>query len=180
MQLQLSMGNNTRARRLLFWSWNAFVVVSLAIACGRSQSGTQNQPGPIPEGPQKKITLALFGAPWCAECKQDLPLLQQEYDKLSDAEKAEIRIRLFVTTAGNPAVPPTQQVADQYRAALGLSMEASPDEWRWKSFREWVGGTLALPGAAVLDADGNVLKSFRAGATFIPSEIVGSAAAALK
>jgi thiol-disulfide isomerase/thioredoxin len=169
-------------QHLWFWCWNAFVVVSLALlACGRSQNGSQNQPGKVPEGPQKKITLALFGAPWCAECKQDLPLIQQEYDRLSEEEKAEIRIRLFVTTSGNPAVPPTQQVADQYRAVLGLSMEAGPDEWRWKSFREWVGGTLALPGAAVLDADGTVLKSFRAGSTtFIPSEIVGFAAAARK
>lgn len=177
------MGRNRlgNTRRVLFWSWNAIVVIGLAIACGRSPSGNQNQPGKLPEGPPKKVTLALFGAPWCAECKQDLPKIQDEYNKLTEEERAEIGIRLYVTTSGNPAVPPTQEVADQYRTALGLSMDASPDEWRWKNFREWVGGTLALPGAAVLDANGAVLKSFRAGGTtFIPSEIVGFSAAALK
>jgi thiol-disulfide isomerase/thioredoxin len=122
---------------------------------------------------RKKVTLALFGAPWCSECKTDMPAIQAELDKLKASQRAFIDTVLYVTTSGNPSVPPTQEGAEQYRETVHIKGRALADEWRWKNFRQWVGGALVLPGAAVLDEQGNVLKAFRAGpTTFIPTEIV--------
>jgi thiol-disulfide isomerase/thioredoxin len=124
----------------------------------------------------KSVTLALFGAPWCSECKTEMPAIQAQMNKLKNSQRAFIDVVLYVTTSGNPAVPPTQEVADQYKEIVHLHGKAYPDEWRWKNFRNWVGGGFVLPGAAVLDAQGNVLKAFRAGpSSFVPSEIVAFA-----
>jgi hypothetical protein len=73
-------------------------------------------------------------------------------------------------------VAPTPEVAEQYRQALHLEAKSVADEWRWKTFRKFVGGSLVLPGAAILDSTGHVVRSFRAGrTTFVPSEIVADA-----
>ncbi len=130
--------------------------------------------GALPRGNQ--VTLALFGAPWCSECKTEMPAIQAELDKLSRTQASFVDVVLYVTTSGNPSVPPTQEVADQYRSVLHIKAKALPDEWRWKNFRRMVGGSFVLPGAALLDSSGNVVRAFRAGPTdFVPSEIVSSA-----
>lgn len=121
----------------------------------------------------KPVTLALFGAPWCSECKTDMPAIQAKLDALSNTRRAYIEVLMYVTTSGNPAVPPTEEVAEQYMHAVHVKGKPIADEWRWKNFRKLVGGNLALPGAAVLSADGTVLRSFRAGpTTFVPGDIV--------
>ncbi len=125
---------------------------------------------------KKTVTLALFGAPWCSECKTEMPAIQAEIDRLKASQRAFIDTVLYVTTSGNPSVPPTQEGAEQYREIVHIKGRALADEWRWKNFRQWVGGGFVLPGAAILDAQGNVIKAYRAGpTTFIPSEIVAHA-----
>jgi thiol-disulfide isomerase/thioredoxin len=182
MGMERSLISLSLRRKLALWTWNALVLAGLLVlACGKQPSGVQNQPGTTPTIEGKQVTVAVFGAPWCTECKQDLPLIQNEYDRLSPEQKAAIGLQLYVTTAGNPAVAPTQEIAEQYRAALGITMPAVADEWRWKNFRKLVGGDIVLPGAAVLDSTGAVLKSFRAGpTTFVPSEIMAFAVQNLK
>lgn len=121
----------------------------------------------------KSVKLALFGAPWCSECKTEMPAIQERLDRLSRTQLAYIDVTLYVTTAANPSVPPTQEIADSYLETVHVKGKALPDEWRWKNFKAWVGGSFALPGAAVLDAQGHVLKAWRAGpTTFVPGEIV--------
>lgn len=167
-------------KTVYLYTWNAFVITCLIVlACGKEQK-PDPLIGPAPGG-EKKVTLAIFGAPWCTECKTDLPAIQTAVDGLSEDQKKNLDVRLYVTTSGNPAVPPTNEVAQQYKEALNLKMESAPDEWRWKKFKTLVGGELVLPGAAVLDAEGKVLKSFRAGATsFVPAEIVAFAVQSTK
>lgn len=128
----------------------------------------------IPQGNQ--VTLALFGAPWCSECKTDMPAIQAELDKLTKLQRAFIDVVLYVTTSGNPSVAATPEVAEQYMHAVHIKGKALADEWRWKNFRKMVGGAFLLPGAAVLNSSGEVLRSYRAGpTTFVPSEIVANA-----
>ncbi|MBY0371468.1 hypothetical protein K2X33_12325 [bacterium] len=122
---------------------------------------------------RNRITVILFGAPWCSECKQDLPAIEQEIAKRSPRQRAGLRTMLYVTTATSPAAAPTEAVALEYRNALRLDATAFADPWRWKNFKKYVGGDLVLPGAAVLDPSGNILHSYRAGATnFVPAEII--------
>lgn len=169
----MGLGRRRKSLKTVYlYTWNAFVITCLIVlACGKEQK-PDPLIGPVPSG-DKKVTLALFGAPWCTACKEDLPALQSAIDAMTPEQRKNLDVRLYVTTSGNPAVPPTNEVAQQYKESLNLTMESAPDEWRWKKFKAWVGGELVLPGAAVLDADGNVLKSYRAGATtFLPTEII--------
>ncbi len=172
----MGSGRRVTSRKTVFlYTWNAFVITCLIVlACGK-----QNKPdpfvGPAPGGGDKKVTLALFGAPWCTECKKDLPSIQAAVDGLTEDQKKNLTVRLYVTTAGNPARPPTEEVAQKYKESLKLKFETVPDV-RWEKFNQWVKGDQFLPAAAVLDANGNVLKAFRSGATtFSPEEVLGFA-----
>lgn len=152
------------------WAWNAFIIVGLIVlACGKEkvlQRGT----------PNKAVTLMLFGAPWCQECKSDFPAMEKEFQALSAAHKDFLSMRLYVVTGPQATDRPTQQIADDYKAGLKLSAQSLPDEWRCKNYRTYVGNGCAIPAAAVVDANGKVIRSFRPGATFIPRDIVTLAA----
>jgi thiol-disulfide isomerase/thioredoxin len=168
-------------RAVCLWTWNAFVIAGLLLlACGRYPLGNPAplQGGIPPSG--KKLTLALFGAPWSADAQSLLPAVQAELNKLPEADRVALDVVLYVTSAANPALPATQALADQYLAAVGVQGRAVPDEWKHGNFKKWVGGSVNLPAAAVVDLEGNVVRSFLAGATtFIPGEIAAAAQSAL-
>lgn len=122
---------------------------------------------------RNRITLMLFGAPWCTACKQDLPAIEKAIGELPARQRVGLRTQLYVTTDVSPSAPATQKVAEAYRNALHLEAPAFADAWRWKGFKKYVGGDLVLPGAAVLDPSNNILRAYRAGGTtFVPAEIV--------
>ncbi len=158
----------------LRWVWNALVLLGLVVlSCGRYPLGSRTPYQiPAPSKEPKKLTLALFGAPWSADSQSLLPEVQLGLGLLSEKQQSALDTVLYVPTAANRAVPPTQEAADQFLVQLGLRAKAVPDEWQWKTFKKWIGGNLDLPAAAIVDLDGNVLKVFRAGDTsFVPFEI---------
>ncbi len=164
---------------------NSVFVFSFALlisSCGGENVGAGSSPSTPPENPpvEAKATLALFGAPHCSNCKESFPQIQALLDQMP-ADRAKSLYVVMYVTESKPNERPTPEVAESYRAYLQLKAPAFVDEWRWKKFREYVGGSLQLPGAAILDANGKVLHSFRAGSTtFIPSEIVKAAEEASK
>lgn len=127
---------------------------------------------PIEQAPEPekgvKVILPLFGASWCTWCKVRFPEIQSELDKLSKSDRSLIELRLY-------CVDETQNQCDIYRDKLKLSAEAFPDP-QWKLFGLWVDGNRnarAIPAAAILNADSTkVLKSFKAGNSFISKEVV--------
>jgi thiol-disulfide isomerase/thioredoxin len=174
-----------------FWGCRFFLftfvfLIAWSTGCGKENpyrySGLQNptnQQNPVGQAPA--VTLALFGAPWCSNCKVEFPQIQNLISQLAEPKFKRLALVLYVTTGATAQEQPTDDIAQRYKAVLNLSGTALADEWRWKKFRQYVGGGLVLPGAAVLDANGNVIKAFRAGAgTFIPSEIVKTAEEAIE
>src|SRR4051812_33252923 len=168
-------------KKVLLWGWNVFVIVALiVIACDRHSLKTPDL-GLNAAGlaDSKKLTLALFGAPSSADSQNLLPALQIELDKLALNDRSSLDQVLYVTTSGNPNTPPTEELAEQYRLALGMRGKAEADA-HWKTFKSLVGGSLSLPAAALVDLDGTVFKIFRAGpTTFVPTEITTASQKAL-
>lgn len=173
-------GLSTQAQAL-FLSLFAFAVLS---SCGRTESPTpanvqqgggsgqteQGEKEP-PPGVAPQFSLNLFGADWCTNCKSQFPEIQRLINALPAEKKAGFKLVLYAVESAD-SVAATEESAANYRDLLKLNATAIPDPWRWKTFRKWVGGT-QLPGAAVTDVNGKVLRSFRAGATtFVPAEIV--------
>lgn len=146
----------------------------LLVSCGRYQptETPEIEDCPIPVDVSKKVIVAVFGAPWCSACKNQIPELDKALLKLG-AINEKIEFRFYVTTGTNSAVAPTQDIADRYRDSLHISASSNIDPWKWKYFRAWVGGELLLPGAAILSHDQKVIKQFRGG--FNPSEVAFAA-----
>lgn len=165
----------------LFFVLSISCLASSLTGCGkrpvRAPGTPLSQPDPIENADVETVaTLVLFGAPWCANCKNEFPQIQSLIDQLPRERAEKLGFVLYVTTGATAQDQPSDEIANKYKEVLALKAKAFPDEWRWKAFRKYVGGNLVLPGAAILDANGNVLKSFRAGAaTFVPSEIVKAA-----
>jgi len=154
--------------KLLNKTMKKFLFALLLIAgCGSDQASS-----PQPSIGQK-TTLALFGAPWCGECKHKLPQVNQLIQNESNEFRNAVSIYVYVPTGAGISEKPTQQTADKYKEQLGLSGEAKVDPWMWTNFKKWVGNRLELPAAVVLSEDGRVIRAFKAGNTsFLPEEIV--------
>jgi thiol-disulfide isomerase/thioredoxin len=153
--------------KLKFLILTILFVIPLA-ACGKavvpSPEEGPNSPPPDPEVGVKAV-VPLFGAPWCGVCKKRLPEIQEEYEKLSASQKSRVELRLYCPDE-------SQESCEKYAKALHLNIEAFADP-RWKFFKKWVSKSLAIPGAAVLNADSSkVLKSFPPGNMFLPKDIV--------
>lgn len=158
----------------------------VVVACGRAGSADSVPPtvapAPIPAPvkpdepkPQKKVVLALWGAPWCHACHSLLPQVQEQLSKLSATTRAAIDFRLYVPTGLRPDSKPEDKVSIAYRDSLKLDAVAYSDP-RWAWFRKCVGNEMAIPGGALLAADGvTVLRRFYPG-QLVPSEAVWYAA----
>lgn len=161
------------------------VFALIAFGCGRYEPAPDpyvpvpTPPGPCP-APTQKVIVAVFGAPWCSACKTQIPKLDGALKKLPADVLARVEFRFYVTTGSNSAVAPTQAEATAYRNSLHLSAQAMIDPWRWTNFKKWVGGALAIPGAAVLSGDEKLIRSFRGGVSFDISDIVETARKSLK
>lgn len=154
------------------------------MSCGKppKRGGEPVQPTPPPTEPTDpsvptpggiKLTLRLFGAPWCTNCKSDFPKINEALRNELTGANASVRGELYVETGETPSKPPTEDIAKSYRDFLKLEAVAYADDWPWKKFREQVQPDRKLPGAVVMDKDGNVLKVFIPGpTTFVAEEIV--------
>lgn len=131
-------------------------------------------PVPVPIPGAKKI-IAVFGAPWCGACKTLLPELERELQGLPKTKRDEIDFRLYITTGATSSAKPTQDVAERYRDALGLSATAYIDPWYWTNYKAWVSKSLAIPAGVLQDEAGKVLRVYNAGNSFSPAKIVEDA-----
>ena len=164
-------------------SLSIFTFAIVLASCGSDKVGSGANPSAPPNTnppAETKATLALFGAPHCGSCKESFPKIQALLDAVP-ADRAKSLYVIMYVTESEPDKPASQEIADSYKEFLHFKGTAVVDQWRWKKFREYIRGALQLPGAAILDANGKVLQSFRAGSTtFIPSEIVKAAEEAAK
>lgn len=121
-----------------------------------------------------KVIMALWGAPWCHFCHENLPKVQAEWAKLSADQKEKIEFRVYVPTGYSQASKPTQAITDNYVASLRLTAHAVNDAG-WKAFRSYVGNRLMIPAGSVIDATtGEVLRRYPGG-TLDPIGIVNFA-----
>src|SRR3954470_24019700 len=98
----MCMGWGSTRKIVYRYSWNVFVIKCLiALACGKEKGPREPQIGTRP------VTLALWGAAWCSECKSDFPAIQAKLNELSEAQRKLISVDLYVPTAANPARPAT-------------------------------------------------------------------------
>jgi len=150
-----------------------FIVLSLG-SCGKAPStGGEPATPPGPGAAGDKVTLRLFGAPWCTECKHDFPILRDAL--ASEFAKADSQIygELYVPTGNDSLEPPSQVQTDAYRDFLKLPFTAINDPWKWQTFKAQVQDKRELPAAVIMDKNGVVLKVFKPGkTTFVVSEIV--------
>lgn len=157
------------------------VVVSVFLgSCGK---GPKVVTPPLLNG--KSVTLAVFGAEWCGECKADLPILQKKLsERLGAAGIERVKLELWVPTGKTPGTPPSQENADGYLSFLKLNGTARIDgdptkrPPRWPKFVELFPGiSKALPAAVILLSDNSVAKKFAPGSdTFQTDDIVASVA----
>jgi len=129
----------------------AFMV--FAISCDRTNQAveTTKQSGPG-EGGYTPAKLLLFGAPWCGECKKELPEVNQLLKEHSAAFREALTIQVLVTTGAERTDMPTQEIADELIQSLGLAgMEALPDP-KWEVFKKYLGRRLVgrLPAAVII------------------------------
>ncbi len=145
--------------------------VLLVSGCGHEQNrGTNKNPPPIlPEG--NKVTLMLFGAPWCKNCSAKIPVIDSILRSQPPGVRKNLEILFYVTTDSN-GEEATQEIADRYREHLGLQAKAYADPWRWTTFRKHISRKELLPGAAVFNAKGEKIKVYNSCDTcFVPEEI---------
>lgn len=153
----------------------------LVVSCGRDP-GTK-----IPPVSGETVTLAVFGAEWCGECKADLPLLQGSLKARLGEAFSRVKMELWVPTGKTPSTPPSAEGAESYRQLVGLEgksfIDGSPTQKppRWPKFVELFPSVQrALPAAVLYRADGTVYKKFAPGAdSFHPADIVATVAEAL-
>lgn len=160
------------------------IVAMLALSCGQTAQPIVSTPPdvmpapvpapenpPTPEPEKKKVILAVWGAPWCSVCKHVLPDVERELDALDKQTRDAIDFRLYVPTGNASNSQPTDAVALQYKAQLGLSAVAYVDPWRWKLFKHWIGTSNAIPAGALIDVDGKLIRRFAPG-SLDPVDIV--------
>jgi hypothetical protein len=118
--------------------------------------------------------MALWGAPWCHFCHENLPKVQAEWNRLSADQKEQIEFRVYVPTGRTQTSKPTQASTDAYVASLGLTANAVSDAG-WMAFRSYVGNRFVIPAGSVIDArTGEVLRRYPGG-TLDPIGIVNFA-----
>lgn len=141
--------------------------------------GGPSKPKAVPQISSNTVTVALFGAPWCSNCKTSFPQIQQEINALTPDKQSRVTLFLYVPT-GRQATDdkPTDAGAEEYRQALGLNGKSKADP-KWKVFRRLVGDEQALPAAAILNEQGEVIKKYRGGDGFVSKDIVSFAASVL-
>lgn len=145
-------------------------------ACGGPDGKKNTQSDPIEGQGEARAQLLLFGAPWCTNCKHDFPIVRDRLNQAPAEKRLHLAVKMYVVTGAKVTDRPTAAVANAYRDFFGLSAEAIADPWRWTNFRKYVSDQMDLPGAAILDAESKLLRSFPAGpATFVPQEIVDAA-----
>jgi thiol-disulfide isomerase/thioredoxin len=133
----------------------ATVSMLLIAACGKD-----SKPSP-PTPVTGTVTLVLFGAPWCKECREELPAIDKFYRSFD--KKSRVSNVLYVTSGDNSLQKPDQSIADKYKDSLGLSFTAQPDPWKWTNYRKYFPEGYRLPTAVLLSADGTVLRAFAPG-----------------
>lgn len=158
-----------------------FALLFVLAGCGAETAPT-NDPvvDPGPTDPDAQVRLVLFGAAWCANCSRDIPVIQSTLKGDLASSFGKVQMELWVPTGATPAKRPNDAVTQAYAQKLNFSGSVTSDAWRWKYFRELLPGTpLALPAAALVDLDGNVVKRYMANA-FNPADIVADTKANLK
>ena len=141
------------------------------LGCGRVAVTPQTPVTPPPVvQPAATVVVMAFGATWCPYCKTDIPKIAKELKRL-DPTGEKVEFRVYVTTGARSTEPPSDYVSKAYVRSLGLPESlAYSDPWHWKMFKKYVGPDLAIPAAAVILPNGS-FESFRAGASFDPTDI---------
>lgn len=148
----------------------------ILLGCGKAATGPTDDPAKPPTPPDgggTKVTLRLFGAPWCTNCKAAFPQINAALKADLTKQNAAVKGEVYVTTGETPAQRPTPEIAAAYRDFLKMDFTPFADEWKWKKFQEQVQQNRELPAAVVMDKDGKVIKVFRPGpTTFVVEDVV--------
>lgn len=159
-----------------------FLAVSfLVCSCGQDKKAQQDpvDPPKAPDG--KAVTLLVWGAPWCTNCKKDLPEVQARLKEILGDRLKAVDFQLWVPFGATPADPPTAEVAELYRQKLQLEATVFVDEWMCKTYKKHLPeGNCKLPAGIVLNSQGGVIKKFLPGGTFVPADIAAVVAQNVK
>ena len=123
----------------------------------------------------KKVIVAVFGAPWCHYCHENLPKVQRELDKLRRDFRDAIDFRLYVISGGNASTVANDTETLAYQRSIGLSQAVAYSDARGKIFKYYVGGG-SIPAAAVVSADGKTVIKKYPGGSLDPYDIASTAA----
>ena len=123
--------------------------------------------------------LYIYSAPWCENCK---PFIHDLSDMLAQHPPAGIsRMKgvIRVVTGVAKTSKPTQQIAEDYVAALGVPFEPLADYWRTGTIKNYYDVTQgpSIP-AAVIIPKGGQAKVFNPGTQ--ANEVYGYLASVLK
>ena len=125
-------------------------------------------PSPSPEEEEEveKVKLFVFSAPWCEPCHVLHRGLMGQVEKLTHVE-----VTTYVETGAGQNQQPTEASCKLYKEKLGASYAFVPDPWRSQLYKKYIGNSVIIPAAVVLDANNNVIRRFTAG-TFSANELL--------
>jgi len=137
-------------------------VLFLVVGCGQVVAPTPiPTPPPTPIEPRIEARVLVWGASWCSTCKQALPEVNAALNKLSNRDLVSFEV--FVPTGANSSDRPTLELAKKYVEFLKLDAVAMVDEWYWRRYQSYFGGSIAIPAGVLLGADGAVRAKWPAG-----------------
>jgi thiol-disulfide isomerase/thioredoxin len=130
------------------------LLVILAFAFSLTGCAEHEAPKPRPD----KYEVAVFSAPWCYPCKQQVPQVD------AAAKEKGVKLTVYIVSGASPRTEPTQADADRYRQDLHLDAEVRPDP-KYSLYKKYVpSGGYYVPMAASIDqADGSVSRVFGPG-----------------
>lgn len=133
-------------------------------------------PSTPPDKPKPKevsAVVVLFGGGFCKTCKAEFPKLHDLF-KQSPQLNEKIEVQLYYVSGDPSTVRPSQDAAEKYALSYYPGAKGIPDlPWMWWNFKRLLpGAPLAIPAAAVVDAQGRTLRRFYANA-FNPYDIYG-------
>jgi hypothetical protein len=148
----------------------SLVLVAMAtlflFGCGKDSG---SNPNPVSDR-YDSVQLVLFSAPWCLNCTDELKGIDQQLGTFPKSTR--VSTVMYIISGDTSGQQPTQDLADKYKARLGVHFVAKPDPWRYQMYHKYISATGSqLPAAALLNPQGEVIKRFSPG-TYGPNDVM--------